>query len=78
MKKLILLLIFIPLISYSQDIKNEVLQEINLSKIPAVVMGKINKNGKIGKIIDFVSKANENNVAKNNKDLVFPSEINKQ
>jgi len=47
MKKLILLLIFIPLISYSQDIKNEVLQEINLSKIPAVVMGKINKNGKM-------------------------------
>ena len=46
MKKLILLL-FIPLISYSQDIKNTLLQEINLSQIPSVVMGKINKNGKM-------------------------------
>jgi len=43
-KKLILLL-FIPFVSCNQDIKNEVTKEINSSQIPAVVMGKIYKNG---------------------------------
>jgi CubicO group peptidase (beta-lactamase class C family) len=45
MKKLILLLLFIPFLSCNQDIKNKVTKEINSSQIPAVVMGKIDKNG---------------------------------
>ena len=45
MKKLILLLLFIPFLSCNQDIKNKVNKEINTSQIPAVVMGKIDKNG---------------------------------
>ena len=45
MKKLILLLLFIPFLSCNQDITNKVTKEINSSQIPAVVMGKIDKNG---------------------------------
>ena len=45
MKKLILLLLFIPFLSCNQDIINKVTKEINSSQIPAVVMGKIDKNG---------------------------------
>ena len=45
MKKLILLLLFIPFLSCNQNIKYEVTKEINSSQIPAVVMGKIDKNG---------------------------------
>ena len=45
MKKLTLLLLFIPFLSCNQDIKNKVNKEINTSQIPAVVMGKIDKNG---------------------------------
>jgi len=47
MKKLILLLLFITLTSCNQDFKSEVTQEIDLSQIPAVVLGKINKNGEM-------------------------------
>ncbi len=72
MKKLILLL-FISFISCNQDnkdevVKDEVIKEINSSQIPAVVMGKIYKNGKM----DFFSNGpsrwdrndtiNENNI----------------
>ena len=51
MKKLIILL-FISFVSCNQDnkdevIKDEVIKEINSSQIPAVVMGKIYKNGKM-------------------------------
>ena len=37
--------IFIPFLSCNQNIKYEVTKEINSSQIPAVVMGKIDKNG---------------------------------
>ena len=47
MKKLILLLLIITLASCKQDFKSEVTQEIYTSQIPAVVLGKINKNGKM-------------------------------
>jgi len=51
MKKLIILL-FISFVSCNQDnkdevVKDEVIKEINSSQIPAVVMGKIYKNGKM-------------------------------
>ncbi len=67
MKKIIVLFL-IPIISISQDIENKVAKEIKSSKIPAVVMGKIYKNGKM----DFFSSGpsrwdrndtiNENNI----------------
>ena len=47
MKKIILLLLIITLASCKQDFKSEVTQEIYTSQIPAVVLGKINKNGKM-------------------------------
>jgi len=47
MKKLILLLLIITLASCKQDFTSEVTQEIYTSQIPAVVLGKINKNGKM-------------------------------
>jgi len=47
MKKIILLLLIITLASCTQDFKSEVTQEIYTSQIPAVVLGKINKNGKM-------------------------------
>jgi len=47
MKKLIILILLIPLASCNQDFKSEVAKEIKSSQIPAVVMGKIYKNGKM-------------------------------
>ncbi len=47
MKKLILLLLIITIASCNQDFKSEVTQEIYTSQIPAVVLGKINKNGEM-------------------------------
>ena len=47
MKKLILILLSTTLISCSQNINKDLKEKINYSKIPAVVMGKINKNGKM-------------------------------
>ncbi len=47
MKKLILILLSTTLISCSQNINKDLKEKINHSKIPAVVMGKINKNGKM-------------------------------
>ena len=47
MKKLIILILLIPLASSNQDFKSEVAKEIKSSQIPAVVMGKIYKNGKM-------------------------------
>ena len=47
MKQLIILILLIPLASCNQDFKSEVAKEIKSSQIPAVVMGKIYKNGKM-------------------------------
>ena len=47
MKKLIILILLIPLASCNQNFKSEVAKEIKSSQIPAVVMGKIYKNGKM-------------------------------
>ena len=47
MKQLIILILLIPLASCNQNFKSEVAKEIKSSQIPAVVMGKIYKNGKM-------------------------------
>ena len=47
MKQLIILILSIQLASCNQDFKSEVAKEIKSSQIPAVVMGKIYKNGKM-------------------------------
>ena len=47
MKKLLLFLLFIPLSSCQEKLELKISKEIKKTKIPAVVMGKVHKNGEM-------------------------------
>ena len=66
MKKLILILLSTILISCSQNINKDLKEKINYSKIPAVVMGKINKNGKMVFFSNGPSRWNRNDTINEN------------
>ncbi|MBK56371.1 MAG: hypothetical protein CMC84_03540 [Flavobacteriaceae bacterium] len=66
MKKLILILLSTTLISCSQNINKDLKEKINFSKIPAVVMGKINKNGKMVFFSNGPSRWNRNDTINEN------------
>lgn len=66
MKKLILILLSTTLISCSQNINKDLKEKINYSKIPAVVMGKINKNGKMVFFSNGPSRWNRNDTINEN------------
>ena len=66
MKKLILILLTTTLISCSQNINKDLKEKINYSKIPAVVMGKINKNGKMDFFSNGPSRWNRNDTINEN------------